>query len=450
MIAQSYCCCESQVEAATAQLAELQERSEQSTAAPKAQQTSEAQPAGWSQPKAANSVQNAELKTVLSSKRDSAASQNGNSQLMTSQQVSDLSDQVAYAQQHRLGTDQDSDRKLEVIQGDLQKPSTTVAEHATKRHSEQHSSTAVAGIVHSRTAVKHSGLADDSSKHSDTVKDTKEAALLDTPVSKMQPSPMPPTAETLHLQEQLLVQKQLTEKLQGTVKKLTAELAQRPPATPSQEDLLQRVATTPLTYPTDNPAVNLSLSAVSSNVEDDDAAAEPTELLPKFQQADSMVPSVGTDRKIGQHKVSETRSATHSIHTQTDKAVTEPIPVDMVPAQAGIADTSQTSSPLQLSPPESLPSSPNAAGAQEDTMRVPGSSYKSVMHVNDSFDASDEEPVSASLSPPTMRSAVQGGTGMQDSPDASTVQQEASNSSQHPCSLCLYCRSVQACCLVIH
>ena len=225
----------------------------------------------------------------------------------------------------------------------------------------------------------------------------------DMSLSKVQPSPAPPTPATLSLQEELSEQQQLTDELRQTVAKLTAQLAQSSPGTPPHEGW-QHIALTPVTYPTENIAASQppsSPDSTSSGAEDTGTEAEPMQLLGKFQQADtatdaSQMQSPAGKQEIGVKSVVTATPQRHSdALTKGDQAAPS-----HAEALANGMLASRESSPVQLSLPNTATSSPSVAGTPGPNMQIQGSGFKSVTHVNDSFNASDEDVGSDPASPP--------------------------------------------------
>lgn len=224
----------------------------------------------------------------------------------------------------------------------------------------------------------------------------------DMPLRKVQPSPAPPTTATLQLQEELSQQQQLTEELKQTVVKLTSQLAESSPGTPSHQTPQRDGATTPVTYPTDNTAASPSPSSsgdASSDAEDAGTAAEPMQLLEKFQQADKAADACQMHSPAGKEQAGVITMTAATPHKHSDALSKGDQAVSgRAEAEANGMRASQVSSPMQLSLPTSAASSPNVAETSGPNMQTQGSGFKSVTHVNDSFDASDEEVGSDSAS----------------------------------------------------
>ena len=242
-----------------------------------------------------------------------------------------------------------------------------------------------------RGSEQHAG------QHTDAMSDSEVVSLQDTPINKTQPSPVSTMDASPHLQEQLASQKQLTQELTDTVAKLTAQLAQNTPDKPSPGRLLGHPTVTPVTSPTDDATADSSPASSrehSGQAADSADAAQPIKLLTKFQQIDddaageshgqsAVVKNQGHESEAVDSAVSRTGSADDDMQVEPDSMA-----------------ASQVSSPLQLSPPESAPSSPSvthAPGSSAEQMQ--SNDFRSVMHVNDSFDASDEEGLPSPAAP---------------------------------------------------
>ena len=225
----------------------------------------------------------------------------------------------------------------------------------------------------------------------------------DTQLSKVQPNLAPPTTATLQLQEELSQQQQLTEELKQTVAKLTSQLAGSSPGTPSHQTPQRDGATTPVTYPTDNTAASpspLSSGDASSDAEDAGTAAEPMQLLEKFQQADKAADACQMHSPAGKEQAGVMTMTAATPHKHSDAFSNgDQAASSHAEANANVMPAPQVSSPMQLSLPTTAASSPNVAETPAPTMEMQESGFKSVTHVNDSFDASDEEVGSDSASP---------------------------------------------------
>lgn len=230
----------------------------------------------------------------------------------------------------------------------------------------------------------------------DAMSDSEVDPLQDTPFSKTQSSPASTLDASPHLQEQLACQKQLTKELTDTVAKLTAQLAQNTPDTPSPGHLRGHPTATPVTSPTGDatPDSSPASSREYSSQADSADAAQPIKLLTKFQQSDdeaageshgqaTMVKNQGHASEAVDSAVSRIGSADDDTQVESDSVA-----------------ASQVSSPLQLSPPESAPSSPSVTRAPGSSAeQTQGNGFRPVMHVNDSFDASDEEGLPSPAAP---------------------------------------------------